>query len=114
MTTTRTLSATSTKAASTTKLGYEAPYRWATEATVPFVPLPGPLKSLRLGLITAADRAPRSEGRDSMLYAQPLASRGAFHTEMFWTGMRPIPMTRRPFCPSRPRTPPSPRACWVA
>ena len=64
--------------------GYEAPYRWATEATVPFAPLPGPLKSLRLGLITTADRAPRSEGREGMLYAQPVASRGAFHTEMFW------------------------------
>ncbi|MEL6574747.1 MAG: glycine reductase [Pseudomonadota bacterium] len=35
-------------------LGYGPPYRWAHHAEVPFAPLPGPLRSLTVGLVTTA------------------------------------------------------------
>ncbi|MEL6767125.1 MAG: glycine reductase [Pseudomonadota bacterium] len=35
-------------------LGYGPPYRWAQHAEVPFAPIPRPLRSLTLGLVTTA------------------------------------------------------------
>lgn len=53
--------------------GYERPYRWARPAEPPpFQPLPGPLPTLRLGLVTTAFPLP-AEGADAPVevpYAQ--------------------------------------------
>ena len=64
--------------------GYDKPYAWAHYDDVPFQALPKPLAECRVGLATTADRAPRDTGREAKLYAEPLASAGNLHTEMFW------------------------------
>lgn len=64
--------------------GYPNPYGWAHHEDVPFTALKKPLAECRIALATTADRAPRAEGRQVRLYAEPLASAKHLHTEMSW------------------------------
>ena len=64
--------------------GYDKPYAWAHYADVPFCGLSKPLAESRIGLVTTADRAPREQGRDARLYAEPVERSEPLYTEMFW------------------------------
>ena len=64
--------------------GYERPYRWARHDDVPFARLGKPLSQCRIGVVTTADRGPRTSPRATKLFAAPNSESRCLFTEKSW------------------------------